>query len=98
MNNLNNVGEKEAVMMTMSEASFDRIEERHERREKRYILALIIALALIFATNALWLYAWLQYDYVVESVTVESSDNAPANYIGNDGDIYNGKDSSTENN
>ena len=33
-----------------------------------------------------WLWVFQSYDYV----TVDSSGEAPANYIGNDGDIYNG--------
>lgn len=32
-----------------------------------------------------------QYDYFSETVTVDSADGGNANYIGNDGDIYNGE-------
>ena len=49
-----------------------------------------------------WLWAWSQYDYTSEdsTTTTETSsividaDDGIANYIGNDGDIVNGSDSS----
>ena len=58
------------------------------------MIALIIAVALLFASNALWLYAWTQYDYcgdtTSQDVILDSKDGI-ANYIGNDGDINNGE-------
>ena len=68
---------------------------RSERTIKRLIVSLIIAVVLIFASNALWLYAWVQYDYTdtesTETVDVDGSGDGIANYIGNDGDINNGE-------
>lgn len=68
---------------------------RMERSNKRMLIALIIAVTLLFASNALWLYEWTQYDYCGETtsqdVTLESKDGI-ANYIGNNGDISNGED------
>ena len=63
-----------------------------ERTVKRQWIALIIALFMLFASNAAWLYAWMQYDYVSEEIIVEqdAQDGGNANYIGNDGDIVNG--------
>ena len=70
-------------------------EARHERREKRLLIAVIIAVALMFVSNAMWLWAWMQYDYTDEGYTVElETSDGNANYIGQDGDIYNGTDSS----
>lgn len=71
---------------------------RMERANKRLVIALVIAVLTIFASNATWLYVWNQYDYVGDSEdnTIETRDGT-ANYIGNDGDIVNGPDSrSTE--
>lgn len=69
---------------------------RNERNIKKLVIALIIAILLIFASNAVWLYAWCQYDYssetYTEEVIVDSKDGGNANYIGNDGDIINGED------
>ncbi len=66
---------------------------RNERAVKRLVIALIVAIALIFASNAIWLYAWMQYDYSSEMTTSEinvDGKDGIANYIGNDGDINNG--------
>lgn len=68
---------------------------RHERMMRRLVIALLISVALIFASNAIWLYAWSQYDYTSSSSTntvkIDGKDGI-ANYIGNDGDITNGDD------
>jgi Tfp pilus assembly protein PilW len=75
---------------------------RHERTVKRLIIALIIAVILIFASNAIWLYAWTQYDYTDTETTIEqrTDEGGNANYIGNNGDINNGlpESNSTETN
>lgn len=65
---------------------------RQERQIKRMWIALIVAMALIFASNAIWLYAWMQYDYSSEEIVVEqdAQEGGNNNYIGNDGDINNG--------
>lgn len=60
---------------------------RAERHIKRLVVALIISILLMFASNAIWLYAWNLYDY--ESVIVDSADGI-ANYIGTSGSIFNG--------
>lgn len=39
-------------------AVFEGTQVRHERTVKRLIIALIIAIIAIFASNAIWLYAW----------------------------------------
>ena len=69
-----------------------------ERMVKRLWIALIVCICLIFASNAAWLYAWMQYDYSSEEtvVDVNSDDGGNANYIGNDGDIVNGESDRTE--
>lgn len=73
--------------------------ERTTTRLFKVIVALIIAL---FLSNALWLWAWMQYDYAdsdfetLDTVTVDAG-NGTANYIGNDGDITNGEGYSKEN-
>lgn len=76
---------------------------RHERTFKRLTIALVITIMLLFATNALWLNTWMQYDYVgqetlteTHTVDVDAKDGI-ANYIGNNGDIVNGADNSNDN-
>lgn len=70
---------------------------RHERTVRRFIIALIVAFALLVASNLAWLYAWMQYDYTSEEIQVDAN-NGTANYIGHDGDINNGTNNSTEEN
>lgn len=75
---------------------------RMERIIKRLVFALVITILLMFASNALWLYAWMQYDYSSDATTTETSTvtvdgkDGVANYICNDGDISNGTDNSAE--
>jgi biotin transporter BioY len=61
---------------------------RSERQIKRLWIALIIAITLIFASNVVWLMYINQYDF--ESYDLSTEDGGNANYIGQDGDIYNG--------
>ena len=68
---------------------------REERHIKRLVIALIIAIVLMFTTNAMWLVAWLQYDYSGEETTtnsaIASQDGEGINIVGN-GDINYGAD------
>lgn len=69
-------------------------EAKSERTIKRLIIALILSILLIFASNAIWLYTWCQYDYSSEETSYVDVDgkNGNANYIGNNGEINNGSD------
>lgn len=70
---------------------------RMERINKRLVAVLIIVLLALVFTNAMWLYSWTQYDYTSEdSVVTVDSRNGVANYVGNDGYIMYGSDSSSE--
>lgn len=68
---------------------------RHERTIKRLIIVIIIAVSMLFASNAIWLYAWMQYDYEseVQQVDFDSGDGGVNNFIGRDlsGGLYNGE-------
>ena len=78
----------ESVPYIVHESSMARM----ERQVKRGWIALIVAVCLLFASNAAWLYAWCQYDYSSEEVVTVDGKDGVANYIGNDGDIINGED------
>lgn len=67
---------------------FEAATTRLDRIIKRLAIVLALAVVLLFASNAMWLWAWMQYDY--ESYEIISDDGGNANYIGNDGDVYNG--------
>lgn len=69
------------------------ISTRFERIIKRLTICLLISIILLFATNIIWIYAWMQYDYVCEDTMIDvDAKDGIANYIGNDGVIYNGED------
>lgn len=69
---------------------------RMERHIKRLWVALIVAIVLIFISNIAWLAYINQYDF--ESYEISTDGGGNANYIGNDGDIYNGKSDSQKEN
>lgn len=80
----------------MSRLAFERMQSKDERNDRWRNLTIIILIVLLVVTNAMWLWAWNQYDYVEDyTVDVDSEDGGNANYIGNDGDIYNGTSNST---
>lgn len=62
---------------------------------RRTFIALIVSIILLFLSNAIWLYAWMQYDYVSETETesyVYTQDGNGYNNIntGRQGDVTNG--------
>lgn len=65
---------------------------RSERGKKRLLILLFISWISILLVIGLFTYESLQYDYSNEEIIVDSEDGGNANYIGNDGDIVNGKD------
>ena len=68
---------------------------RMERTAKRLWILCIILVILLTGTNAAWLWSWMQYEYVDIDKDIDvSAEDGIANYIGNDGDINNGKDTS----
>ena len=76
---------------------YESAEARAERTVKRLIIALIVTILLLFASNAIWLYAWNQYDYVSETETetvTYKQDGEGYNNIntGTQGDVTNGAD------
>lgn len=78
--------------------AFESMSVRYERIIKYLVTALIISVLLLFASNAIWVYEWTQYDYTGAQSTVDvDAGNGTANYIGNDGDI-NGENNCSETN
>lgn len=96
----NNAAEND--MATVPYFVYEAEQARAERRDRRQITALLIAIALLFIGNLAWLYVWSQYDYSGEESTttieLDSSGDGNANFIGNDGDINNGAGKGYENN
>ena len=83
--------------IVMSRIAFERMQSKDERNDRWRNIIIVLLIILLVVTNAMWLVAWNQYDYVDDySVEVDSEGAGNANYIGNDGDIYNGESSSTQ--
>lgn len=49
---------------------------RQERHIKRLIFALILSIAFAFASNAIWLLAWMQDDYKSHEVPTDGGGDA----------------------
>ena len=66
---------------------------RSERHIKALIWVIVLLIVLLVGTNAGWLIYNSQFEVVEETTTTITQDNADGynNYIGNDGDIVNGK-------
>lgn len=64
---------------------YEGAQARNERMMKRLIVTLIISVALLFISNLIWLIMWSKQDFI------KADGGGVANYIGNDGDIYNGE-------
>ena len=62
---------------------------RHERSIKRLIVALILTIAMLFASNIAWIWFFNQFDYETDTITQDTQDGDNS-YIGNDGAIING--------
>lgn len=55
---------------------------RHERTIRRLLKALVIAIALIFISNAVWLWFFNQFDFESNMVQLESREDGNASYMG----------------
>jgi hypothetical protein len=71
---------------------------RQERQIKRMWIAIIVLAVAWFLTNMIWIGVFSSYDYssTTEEIVVDAEDNGNANYIGQDGNIYNGENNSAE--
>lgn len=84
-------------MISISRIAFERMQAKDERNDRWRNIIIMVLIILLVVTNAMWLVAWNQYEYVdaYEDVQLDA-DSGNANYIGNDGDINNGISESNE--
>lgn len=77
-------------------AAFEVALLRLERTNKRLIAIIVLLTALLFGTNAAWI--WYESQFTDEVITVEQDTKGGYNnYIGNDGDITNNGTSESDN-
>ena len=82
----------------MSRYAFERMQTKDEKNDRWRNIIILVLIILLVVTNAMWLVAWNQYDYVdTYDVDLDSGEGGDANYIGNNGDISYGENNSTEN-
>lgn len=81
---------KERQAMAVPYIAHEAAMARMERTIKRLWILLIVIVALLVATNGLWIWYESQWEVVKTEITQEN-DSGYNNFIGNDGDIYNGE-------
>lgn len=98
MNNNNVMHSNNSSSVTF--AAFEAMGDRLYRIIKMLVIALVITVLVLLASNGLWTYMWLQYDYsgteeitTTETVTVDGKDGV-ANYANHGGSVVNGTDNS----
>ena len=57
---------------------------RHERIIKRLLVALLVSVALLFASNAAWLWFFNQFDFETETVMFDTTDGGMSSRRGRD--------------
>ena len=80
--------------VVMSSADWQRSEQRHLRREKRFVAIIVLLILLLVGSNVGWMIYENQFEVVEETTeTIITQDNSGGynNYIGNDSDIVNGE-------
>ena len=85
--------EPESVLYTVHEASMARM----ERQIKRLWITILVLIFLLVGTNGAWLWWNNQWETVEKWEITQENDGGYNNYIGNDGDIVNGKADNPEN-
>lgn len=76
--------------MQEKQYTIDILASMAERTIKRLWIIIILLVVLLFGTNAAWIVYESQWE-VVETEITQENENGFNNYIGNDGDIYNGE-------
>lgn len=70
---------------------YEGTQARNERTTKRLIVVIILTITLLFVSNGLWLYAWMQYDYTsTDEDYWQDGDGYNNINTGDQGDVING--------
>lgn len=84
------ISNKTVTPNVVSYIAFESVQARNERHIKRLWITNIILIALLFLSNAIWLWFYSGFDLESYEADIDAGDgNANYNYIGNDmdGDI-----------
>ena len=80
--------------VVMSSADWQRNEQRHLRREKRFVALIVLLVLLLVGSNLGWMIYESQFEVmeeITETTITQDKVNGYNNYIGNDDDIVNGE-------
>ena len=55
---------------------------------RKLVIALIVTISLIFASNIAWLVVLDQYEFETVTVEQDTSDGGDCNYVGDENNIY----------
>lgn len=69
--------------------------EKADKQQKRLVVVIITLISLLFASNAIWLYYWNQYEYVDTLEISAEQDGEGVNIIGG-GDVDYGAESESQ--
>ena len=89
----NGCGTDTKALASVPYAVFESSMMRADLLSKRLVAVIILLIVLLVGSNVGWLIYESQFEVVEETTTTITQDNADGynNYIGNDGDIVNGK-------
>lgn len=90
-------GCNDTTKVMMSSADWQKNEQRHENREKRYIGVIVLLIVLLVATNIGWLVYESSFETVetVEEVIIEAQQGDGVNIVGG-GDVNYGAESNNQ--
>lgn len=77
----------------MSRLAFERMQAKDERNDLWRNITIIVLIILLVVTNAMWLIAWNQYDYVEDYTEFEAEQDGDGLNIAGAGDITYGTES-----
>ena len=94
----NNCGTGEMAVMPIAQHEKD--QNRLMDIIKSLIAVVLVLIVLLVGSNIAWIIYENSFEKVIttEEIIVDADDNGNANYIGQDGNIYNGEDYSKEEN
>lgn len=83
---------------SISEYALEVVCTRLDKINMRLTVALILTIILLFASNAIWVYTYIQFDYAdettTETVTLDTGKGGNANYANHGGSVVNGEGNS----
>lgn len=82
--------------ITMSRIAFERMQTKDEKNDRWRNIIIVLLIILLVITNAMWLIAWNQYDYVDDYSIEAEQDGEGFNILGG-GDVnYGAENNNTQ--